>query len=617
MNEKKTKNPKRLEAFNDQLSRLAVHPIFAFSEKIDSRKWLRWLICALLPVLILLRYPVDQVDYDVWWQMALGKYYLTNHTLTVDHSIFSWTPADSGWIYNSFLSSIIFYLAYEYMGGFGLWILQWAVFAGIFFAIYLCFRLMGQRFDITSITLIAAVGMASSLSSSYYKPELFSMLLGCWWGVILLYVKITRQIKYFYFFPFITFLWVNMHGVFALGIGAIVLIVIGEILNTIFSPEESFKADELRHLVSACFLSVAAMLINPYGINYLLSIYKFSVSDIYVMSNKYIMAYVSLWSYLANFNIMAMIREGQAALIMTLMMLVIGGFVLYAFIYKRICDFTMLFINLALFWGSMRVARASYMFPLMFFFSFFYMLHRLKMKALTGKVAVFSLVIFLLFLSSTVSSTFRYSADNKWFGAGLEDYAPVKEVEFIKKYNLEGPIFNDYLIGGYLLWALYPDYKVFIDPRLAPYYKTVAPDYWQLVEKPATDDDINRFMKKYPFQTAIIHFRELPLIFDFLNAGWTLLYFEKNAAVLIHESVLHGIPAGIQSVDLGPERFRDVKNPKVLLNVFTIYVNTNPQAGLTIYEIYKKNVSNLYKLKPDHLRAMQDDLRESLSLDLI
>ena len=30
---------------------------------------------------------------------------------------------------------------------------------------------------------------------------------------------------------------------------------------------------------------------------------------------------------------------------------------------------------------------------------------------------------------------------------------------------------NTYLEGGYLLWALYPDYKVFIDPRYGPYQK--------------------------------------------------------------------------------------------------------------------------------------------------
>jgi len=63
--------------------------LLPFLKKMASSKYLRWVIIALLPVLVLLRYPVDRVDYDLWWHMALGKYYITNHTLMMDHSIFS------------------------------------------------------------------------------------------------------------------------------------------------------------------------------------------------------------------------------------------------------------------------------------------------------------------------------------------------------------------------------------------------------------------------------------------------------------------------------------------------------------------------------------------------
>ena len=65
------------------------HPLrassfFAFSEKLSASVNLRWLMISLLPVLILLKYPVDRIDYDVWWQMAHGQYYLTHHTLKMD-----------------------------------------------------------------------------------------------------------------------------------------------------------------------------------------------------------------------------------------------------------------------------------------------------------------------------------------------------------------------------------------------------------------------------------------------------------------------------------------------------------------------------------------------------
>jgi hypothetical protein len=263
----------------------------------------------------------------------------------------------------------------------------------------------------------------------------------------------------------------------------------------------------------------------------------------------------------------------------------------------------------------MRGVRITYIFALVFFFTFFYLLYRLRLKNISAKLTILSLIIFSLFFANISYFTFSYGAGNKWFGSGLNDLVPVKEVAFLKKYRLEGPIFNDYITGGYLLWALYPDYKVFIDPRLVPFVKQVAPDYWGFVSKSATAADIRTFAHMYPFKTAIISYSELPLIFDFMNAGWRLLYFEKNAAILVHESLLANISPEIRLVDLGPTRFKDVKNPEVLMNVFSIYINLNIQASMVIYDIYKNNVSDCYKPKAEHLKVMEDDIRQKQLLD--
>ena len=575
---------------------------------------------ALLPVMMLLMYPVDRSDYDMWWQMALGKYYLTHHTLVMDHSIFSWTPTDPGWIYNTCLGSIIIYLVYCLMGGFGLWIFQWLIFIGIFFAFYVFLRVVRQRLDVTSITLIAAIGITFSVSCSYYKPELFSPFILSWLGVVFVYIKMTRRKYLFYIYPFIFALWVNLHGAFILGFCLLASFSIGELLNRMFFPRESFTNNELVHLWMASFLSFLATFLNPYGINYLLGICNAALSETYTVTSKYIQAYVSLWPHfkdIQDINSISFFKMGQIVLIMAAMLLSVLSLFLYDLMKNKYCDFSFLVLTIATFVGSMEAVRAIYMFPLAFFFSFFYLLQRLKLTNISARATILSLLVFILLFFNISYFTFRYGADNKWFGAGLESFAPAREVAFLKKYRLEGPIFNDYLIGGYLLWALYPDYKVFIDPRLAPFSKQVAPDYWKFVSKPATPEDIRLFTIKYPFKIAIIHYRELPLIFDFLNADWRLLYFEKNAAILVHKSLLSRIPPEVQKVDLGPMRFKDVKNPEILLNVFSIYVNLYPQASLVIYDIYKKNISDCYKPKAEHLRVMEDDMRQMHILNIV
>jgi hypothetical protein len=586
---------------------------YTFSEKLSSSENLRLLLIVFLPVLIVLRFPVDRVDYDLWWHMALGKYYITHHTLTIDHSIFSWTPTDSTWIYNTCLGSIAIYLFYNFMGGFGLWVLQSLVFLGIFLAYYLFLRLIRQPLDLNSVTIIAAIGIACSMACRYYKPELFSALLFGWMVFLFFYVKITRNKFIFYIYPLMFVFWVNLHGAFVVGLIFLAMVFAGEILNRIFFSGESFTTEELVHLGIACILSLAATLLNPYSVDYLLSTYSGVTSEINAeMNNKFVLAYVSLWRYLKAGGA-SFLSVGITAWIMTILFLLILVLSSYQLYKKKTCDFTVLIISFALYWKGMETSRTSYFFPIASFFILLYLLiHRLKLKNLSSKTATFSLIIFVFFFISVSYFNIRYGTDNRWFGQGLDNYAPVKEVAFLKKYKLEGPIFNDYVIGVYLLWDLYPDYNVFIDPRCSPYIKQVFPDYMEFTSKHLTSEDIRRFREKYPFKVAILHYRQMSLIFDLLKAEgdeWRLLYFEKNAAILIHKSLMPIIKTEAGNVNLNPIRFSQVRNPDILYNVFNFYVRLNPKAGRFIYHVFEKNVSDYYKLKPDILQIMDSDIK--------
>ncbi|MFZ1979932.1 MAG: hypothetical protein WAU61_01390, partial [Smithella sp.] len=396
MSEKEEKGNQTATTPNDTANTTSNRPskissFFTFSEKLASSEYLRWLMIALLPVLILLKYQVDRVDYDLWWQMALGKYYIAHHTLIMDHSVFSWTPIDPTWIYNTCLGSIAVYLFYNFMGGFGLWLFQWLIFLGVFLSFYLFLRLLCLRLDVTGVTLIAAIGIACSIACRFYKPELFSTLLFSETVFIFFCVKITRGKFLFYLYPLIFALWVNLHGAFVVGLVFLALAFIGELLNRIVFSRESFTTKELVHLGVACVLSGAATLLNPYGIDYLLNTYNILTSEAYMgLQNKYVNAYVSLWPYLKDINI-AFLSYRVTAWIMTLMIFSIFSLSIYELVKKRSCDFALLITSCALYWKGMETGRASYFFPIAFFFIFFYLLiHRLKLKSIPGKATIFS-----------------------------------------------------------------------------------------------------------------------------------------------------------------------------------------------------------------------------------
>ncbi len=618
MSETQNKDGKNAIPMNDSFNTRKSLPtkfcfFLKFTESILSLKFLRWLFIFLLPALFLHKYPVDNVDYDLWWHMALGKYYITHNTLIADHSIFSWTPTDPSWIYNTCLGSMVIYLFYNLMGGFGLWLMHTLIFGGVFLSFYLFLRGIHQRLDINSITMIAAIAIACSPACRYYKPELFSLLMFGWIVFIFFHIKVTGRKYLFYLYPIMFALWVNLHGAYAVGLVFLAMALTGELLNKIFFSKQSFTTDILVHLGLAMVLSILATLLNPYGVDYLASTYVGITSELNAeINNKYILAYVSLWTYLKNvswesFNI------SSTAWIMTLMIIPVVILSVYEFIKRRSFDCAGLIIGAALYWKGMETSRAAYFFPVAFFFIIYYlMIHRLKLENGMKKAALFSLLVFLLFFSGTAYYNIKYGGDMKWFGRGLDSFAPVKEVDFLKKYKIEGPIFNDYVVGGYLMWNLYPDYKVFIDPRCSPYIRQVIPDYLEFTTKRVSAEDIRLFRKKYPFKLVILHYRQMALIFDFLKAEgdeWRLLYFEKNAAILMHKSLLPVIKSEIGSVNLSPLRFSRVENPDVLVNVFNFYVRLNPEAGRYIYGVFRNNVSDFYKFKQDILNAMDIEIK--------
>ncbi|MBX3168206.1 MAG: hypothetical protein KF760_12385 [Candidatus Eremiobacteraeota bacterium] len=83
--------------------------------------------------------------------------------------------------------------------------------------------------------------------------------------------------------------------------------------------------------------------------------------------------------------------------------------------------------------------------------------------------------VFLCVKSSQEAIQKPYAAS--WCGFGITYWNPVDEVEFLKKYHPGiKTIINDYDSGGYLIWKLFPETKVMIDPRSFPYRKFWA-DY--------------------------------------------------------------------------------------------------------------------------------------------
>lgn len=564
----------------------------------------------LLPVATIAYYPTLIDDYDIWWHIKLGEHYVKQMTMTVDHSVFSWTPTDPAWVYNTWLGSTLFYLAYQAAGGFGFWLLQFMCLFGIFLFIFFYKRALKTGFDINVITGIYLIFIALNLTAILYKPENFSITLFAAAVFIYFYSKSTGK-NLFYLYPPLFLLWINIHGGFVAGLAFLSIVAAGETFSYLFIKKSRLPRKHYLTLLAAVLLSFLMTLVNPYGYNYPASIVNFMFSAEFSGQISQILAYVSLWQHL--FTGLTSFRFSMTAWVMIIYAVLFFGLSIYLYATRRILDVAVLTVGAFFFFMGMGASRYSIFFPIFALFSLLYLLSKLPQDGqlrVKERFAPVAVLLFLVFSVSTLYLNFSYIDKRSWFGQGISDFIPEDAAEFIRTNKLPQPLFNDYLSGGYLIWKLYPDYKVFIDPRYAPYWKEVAPDYMKMTVT-SNLQEMKKFFDKYPVQTALIHMSSAGLAVNMVRTGyWRLLYFDHAAAVLIRASYVPNLSAETLKVDAGTARFRNIKSPGALVNLFNFYIQIHPVYGQEILEIFKNNVSGFYKHKKEKILEMQNAINQ-------
>jgi len=111
----------------------------------------------------------------------------------------------------------------------------------------------------------------------------------------------------------------------------------------------------------------------------------------------------------------------------------------------------------------------------------------------------------------------------------VEDGSPVKALAFVRDHHLPGPMMNDHVYGGYLMWAA-PEYPVFIDGRTDVFeWAGVLREFgeWATLQTAP-----GALLDKYNVQFCILT-RESPMIQVLpLLPNWKVAYEDSNSAVI-------------------------------------------------------------------------------------
>ena len=131
---------------------------------------------------------------------------------------------------------------------------------------------------------------------------------------------------------------------------------------------------------------------------------------------------------------------------------------------------------------------------------------------------------------------------SQWLPAGAAD--------FILEHDLKGRMLNTYNGGGYLIYRLYPQQRVFIDGRYNPYPAQVIDDYFSIADGgPDWFDGLARYEIDFVVAETQAPFRQLML----LRSEFKLVYEDKYFSVLVRDvERFSGIPK-IEPVRKHPE----------------------------------------------------------------
>ena len=110
---------------------------------------------------------------------------------------------------------------------------------------------------------------------------------------------------------------------------------------------------------------------------------------------------------------------------------------------------------------------------------------------------------------------------------------------FVKESNLRGPMFNNFDIGGYLIWKLYPEERVFVDNRPEAY----PVEFFEKIYKPMQRDSVvwKEVSEYYGIRLVFFAHKEAtPWAQAFLermsqDSAWRMAYFNEEIVIFARE----------------------------------------------------------------------------------
>ncbi len=419
-------------------------------------------------------------DGDLFWHLKTGQE--ISETGIVSEDVYSWTFSGEDWLNHEWLTQYVFYLFSKDNNFLPLIIVKILFITATF---GLLFYVILKKAGFIPATVFTGLGGLVAVRSFTVRPWIFSFFL-----IALLFFLLEK--KKFYIIPMIFLFWINLHGLFVMGL----FILFVEAMNELIV--------EKKYGLSKIFIiSIIVMLINPNGLRGLLHPFSYLYGSTSIHLN-----YISEWQSPVFSGIWGMF-------------FIIFIFIsIFSFIYSKekpkVKDVLLFFVFLA---AGLMAARNVPIFVI-----------------ITGVTASKSfarndfsknpVIIYISLALFTAVTVFSFEMDLKNFSNGSfineEDY-PVNAIDILEEEN--NRLVHTYRWGGYLL---YHDIPVFIDGRADFYPGSFLEEYFRAT---GLNTDPEVFIQKYEIETILWEV-EVPFFYYLKKSElWEMIFLDDTCAI--------------------------------------------------------------------------------------
>lgn len=497
---------------------------------------------------------------EIIWHQAQSCSWLCNPVPTTN--LFSYTYPNFPFINSHWLSEVIFYMLYNFLGAQGL-LLSMTFLVSI--GMLLLFRYAMSKATIFPVFLSFCLYGTILLSRIRIRPELFSYFLVAVF-IFILYKnrdstlphpnplpkgegKQGKNNLWLFLLPLMEILWVNLHIYFPVGIALVGIFLIDLVLGSQSSVLRNWLAGYrsssrtnrklidshpktenrgLRTLFIVFLLTCLATLINPNGLTgalyplHIFSNYGYPIEEnqsIFFLINYYGGGYLWYWTFFISAFLLGIFLLTNRKVSKVADWLLFIVFFAAAYMAER---------NLALFVFATFVPFAIY---------------ASKTYQKFGLENLPKVILYQKIISVIAASALVYISIHS-LGFGIQTTPTIeKGADFFIHNHIQGPLFNNFDIGSYLDYRFYPQTKVFVDGRPEAY----PVDFFQNTYIPMQQDPkvFEKVEQKYHFQSIFFSYTDqTPWAIKFIpsimqNPKWQLVYLDSYSVIWVKKDGLN------------------------------------------------------------------------------